>query len=827
MIMKTRSKFITLSIFLAALIVVIFLLIPFKIKENIPTLKKGINYNLLFITIDTLRADCLGCYGSEVAETPNIDQLAESGVMFKNCYASVPLTLPSFCSIFTGREPIAHGVRNNGTYVLNKNEHTLAEFFQELGYETYAAIAAFVLEAKFGLDQGFNIYDDSLDSKTVFENTNSEIPADRVYVKFKDWLEKNYENKFFSWIHFYDPHYPYSPPTKFIEKFNTQPYIGEIAYVDFYIGKIITDLKAKQLLDKTIIVLLGDHGEAFGEHKEIGHGIFCYEESLKVPLIFYNPGIFSKETIINHPVKLSDIMPTILTLFEIEIPLDLQGENLLPVITSKEKNHLSNLIYFESMYGKENENWAPLTGIIFENFKYISLPIPELYDFVKDPKERKNLFYEKDALAKKMEKKLNKYLSLHANPNNSNRRKLSLMDKNKLESLGYVSSSTSSPGKIIDPKEGIDLLYTIIDANHFIRDGNLEEAEHRLNQIVEENPGIKMTQLYDGLRALYTMKKNVPQLEKMLKKAITDFPEIDRYKVWLAKLYFDTKKTSKAKELCRKTLHQNSINTHANIILGRIYFKEGSFTEALPFYQKALKLEPFNTHIQIEYAELLYVLGKISEVEKITSNLMKSGTYDTQEGLNVKTRLGLLLLKMKMYNQVISLCLQILSHEHKIPQIYNLLGQAYFNTGDYQKALKAYENSLHKDKKNAFTLSSIGSLYLTLFRLKKEKELHSLSIDFYHRALDSNPELVFALNGLAAAYSFAGNRNKAIYYWEKSLQIDPEFTPVYFNLGITYIEMGENKKALKYLMICKEKYFSRLSTKEQKQLDTLIKEASQ
>ena len=825
--MSNRSKFIALSIFLAALIVVIFLLISFKIKENIPTLKKGINYNLLFITVDTLRADCLGCYGSEVAETPNIDQLAESGVMFRNCYASVPLTLPSFCSFFTGRQPIAHGVRNNGTYVLNKNEHTLAEFFQEMGYKTYAAIGAFVLEAKFGLDQGFDVYDDSLDYKTVFENTDSEIPADRVYAKFKDWSEKNYENKFFSWIHFYDPHYPYSPPTEFKEKFNTQPYIGEIAYVDIYVGKVITDLKAKQLLDKTIIVFMGDHGEAFGEHKERGHGIFCYEESLKVPLIFYNPGIFSKGTIIDHPVKLSDIVPTILALFEIEIPLNLQGQNLLPFFASKEKKHLSNLIYFESMYGKENENWAPLTGIIFENFKYISLPIPELYDLEKDPKERKNLFYESDALAKKMDKKLNNYLSLHGNLQSSNRRKLSLTDKNKLESLGYVSSYTSSPGKIVDPKEGIDLLYTIKDANDFIKDGNLEEAERRLNQIVEENPGIKMTQLYDGLRAMYTMKKNFPQLEKTLKKAITDFPEIDRYKVWLAKLYLDTKKTSDAKELCRITLHQNPINTHANIILGRIYFQEGSFTEALPFYQKALELEPFNTHIQIEYAELLYGLGKTSEVEKITSNLMKSGTYDTQEALNVNTRLGLLLLKMKRYNQVISLCLQILSHEHKIPQVYNLLGQAYFNTGDYQKALKAYENSLLKDKKNAFTLSSIGSLYLTLFRLKKEKELHSLSIDFYHRALDSNPELVSALNGLAAAYSFVGDRNKAIYYWEKSLKIDPEFTYIYFNLGITYIEMGENKKALKYLMICKEKYFSRLSTKEQKQLDALIKEASQ
>lgn len=823
--MKRHLKSIIAVISLVGLLVIIFLFLPLK-KVKLPELKKDIDYNLLVITIDTLRADRLGCYGSGKAGTPNIDRLAEKGVMFENCYAPVPITLPSHCSIFTGREPVSHGVRNNGTYVLDKNEHTLAEFFQAKGYKTFAAVATFVLESKFGLNQGFDIYDDALDFKTVFKNFNSEIPADRVYGKFTNWLEKNYNNNFFSWVHFYDPHRPYAPPEKYREKFTNQPYLGEIAYVDHYIGKIIDDLKAKNLLNRTVIILAGDHGEAFGEHKEFGHTIFCYQENLKVPLIFYNPDVFPAKKIIDFPAKLTDIMPTVLHLFEMEIPAAVNGADLLPVIASKEKKHPPELIYFESMFGKENGNWAPLTGIIFDNYKYISLPQPELYDLTGDSSERKNLFLEKNRLAKEMDKKLQKYLLKHINSRESKGRQLSPMDKKKLETLGYISSFSKSTGKTIDPKEGIELLHGIARANDFIAKRKFDEAERRLNQIRAENPEIKITQLYDSLQSLYKEKKDHLKLEKTLKEAIADFPNMDVIKESLAELYSELGRTAEAEELCRDILQQNSLNTNANVILGRLYSKKGSFAQALPLYRKALELEPFNAHTRVEYAEVLFSSGKIDEVKIITKELMKNETFiDARDTLDLKTRMGVMLLNMKEYDQTITLCLQILSRGDKTPQVFNQLGQAYFKKGNFQEALQAYKNALDLDQENALTLSNMGTLYLTLFRMKKDRDFHTWAVEHYTRAVKSNPRMVTALNGLAVAYSFAGNRSKAIGYWEKTIAADPSFTQVYFNLAITYLKIGKKKNALKYLNQCKNNYYSRLSITEQNQLDQLIGEA--
>ncbi|MCP5052122.1 MAG: sulfatase-like hydrolase/transferase, partial [bacterium] len=386
---KPTKRFIFIPVtFLVTLLTASLFLLPSEGKKN--------GYNLLVITIDTLRADSLGCYGSKKAQTPHIDKLAKAGVMFKNCYSPVPITMPAHSTIFTGKVPVAHKVRNNGTYVLNKNELTLAEVFQKNGYQTFAAIASFVLAAQFGLDQGFGTYNDSLDSEQALKQFDSEIPADQVYAKFNNWLGKHYNTHFFSWLHFYDPHHPYTPPGKYSQTFKSDPYLGEIAYVDHYIGRIIADLEARNILKQTVIVITGDHGEAFGEHKEFGHTIFGYEENLKVPLIFYNRALLPIKKTIDSRVRLADIMPTVLDLFKMEIPGMIQGESLLPVMASNRESLTPDTVYFESMYGKENENWAPLTGIISGHYKYISLPVPELYNLKNDPGERKNLFLEKN-----------------------------------------------------------------------------------------------------------------------------------------------------------------------------------------------------------------------------------------------------------------------------------------------------------------------------------------------------------------------------------------------------------------------------------------------
>ncbi len=176
------------------------------------------NGNILIITLDTTRADHIGSYGYKKGSTPNIDRLANEGIRFENCYSSIPLTLPSHSNIFTGKYSIGHGVRNNGRYVLNDSEKTMAEYLHAEGFNTYAVIASFVLQSKFGLDQGFNIYDDAIDNEDLHKTIKSEIDAKEIYNKFDKWFEKNSGSKFFAWIHFYDPHTPYVPHNEMIEK---------------------------------------------------------------------------------------------------------------------------------------------------------------------------------------------------------------------------------------------------------------------------------------------------------------------------------------------------------------------------------------------------------------------------------------------------------------------------------------------------------------------------------------------------------------------------------------------------------------------------------
>ncbi|HNX98319.1 MAG TPA: sulfatase, partial [Candidatus Aminicenantes bacterium] len=337
--------------------------------------------NLLLITLDTTRADRIGAYGDARACTPNLDRLAREGARVERAYAEAPLTLPSHVSILTGREPPSHQVRNNGTYALRAEETTLAEILKNAGYSTQAMVAAFVLERKFGLAQGFDGYDDTLDKERQDTTYRSEITADRVHEKFTRWLSVSPASPFFCWVHFYDPHAPYEPPKHLRERFCDAPYRGEIAFVDETIGRMLQELDRRGLMDNTLVVAVGDHGEGFGEHAESGHGLFCYEETLRVPLILHYPKRFPGGRVVPGPVGLIDVLPTLLELLHLPPSTGVQGRSFARQLTTKgDAGDSSTIHYFESLYGLEEMGFAPLSGLICGSLKFISLPRPELYD---------------------------------------------------------------------------------------------------------------------------------------------------------------------------------------------------------------------------------------------------------------------------------------------------------------------------------------------------------------------------------------------------------------------------------------------------------------
>jgi arylsulfatase A-like enzyme/Tfp pilus assembly protein PilF len=530
--------------------------------------------------------------------------------MFENCYSTVPLTLPAHSSIFTGRYPLAHRVRGNGTYVMPETEITLAEIFKDKGFNTFAVISSFVLLAKFGLNQGFDFFDDSLDSHKMYNNYNSEIPATSVHRKFLQWFENNHRKRFFVWIHFYDPHAPYKAPKRFAEKFKSDipgRYDAEIAFTDEGVGKIIEALEKTNTLQNTLVVIAGDHGEAFGEHEEWGHGIFCYEEALKVPLIFYNPRLLPQNGLrIKNRVNLVDIMPTLLELYGITPPRGIQGNSFTSMLKGEREKEVRSF-YFESMHGKDEMNWAPLMGIIDKNYKYISLPEPELYDLDTDPMEKENLFWKKNRLAKELDKKLMKEVTTlsKAGSGRDAKRELTAEDKKHLTSLGYISSFSDKSNKDQDPKKGIVLDNRIKRIFRIIGKGNLDRAETELNALIAKHKQIDLPIFYDLLHQLYLKREDVDKNIRILKEAMEKFPKIERFYILYAFKIFDKGLIEETEHTCHKLMELNPRFTRAYILLGQVEEKRQQIDKAIVHYKKALDIEPQNISLKLKYAELM------------------------------------------------------------------------------------------------------------------------------------------------------------------------------------------------------------------------------
>lgn len=583
-----------------------------------------IDYNLLILTLDTTRADRIGAYGNAGAATPNIDRLAREGVIFRNCRSPVPLTFPAHCSLFTGRYPIAHGVRNNGRYFLNAEEETLAEIFKRADYETHAVVAAYVLMSKFGLDQGFDSYDDSLDAHNMINDFTSEITADRVHARFREWFDGRGEKNFFAWLHFFDPHKPYDPPDGYVEpgayggrkrnagKKDIERYDGEIAFMDSVIGRIIGDLEAADVLDRTVIVVVGDHGEAFGEHEEFGHCTFCYEENLRVPLIIFNRELFPEHESVEDPICLTDVAPTLLDLFHLPAGETVQGRSFCPRLQGDPKSE-SRTHYFESLSGQEGMSWAALTGIVHGGYKYISLPTAELYDLESDPGERTNLLRTHPEIARRMDAMLEEFVRRHSGAGSDAQRALSREDRERLAALGYASGGAPPAGgapaadRGMDPKDGIKINNRLNKVSDMIKRGDLHTAERILMEMTVPGPDLPSPVAFLLLHEVYRRKGETGKDIETLKTAVRLFPAEPQFRLDLAAIFISQERLKTAKNLCADVLLRDPSNTTAHILLARIAKRRGHVGEAMRRYEQALAIEPKNRSLRKEYESMLEI----------------------------------------------------------------------------------------------------------------------------------------------------------------------------------------------------------------------------
>ena len=447
--------------------------------------------NVLLITIDTWRWDAARFAGNERAVTPTLDRVAAAGLHFERAHAHNVLTLPSHSNILTGLEPFRHGVRDNAGFHLRPEHTTVAERLAEAGFATGAVVAAFPLDSSYGLDQGFDLYDDSFPKGGMLDFAMAERSGAEVVDLGLEWWAQHADERRFLWLHLYDPHTPYSPSPEGLRRAGGNAYLGEVADVDSHLSKILSPLLEGSSPDaeSTLVIVTADHGEGLGDHGESTHGLFAYESTLRVPLLLWGGDLDAEKT--PEPAQHIDLVPTILDAVGLEADPELPGRSLLDAADSSRIQS-----YFEALNGTLLRGWAPLRGVIETSWqgsgwhadKLIQLPVPELYDLNADPGELENRLPEEEASAEQ----LRTYLPQESQwPPQAGA--VSEEERRALESLGYLGGG--GPGELPttftvadDPKNLVELdqlLHRFIDE---YRRGRLEQATDTARRMVELRP---------------------------------------------------------------------------------------------------------------------------------------------------------------------------------------------------------------------------------------------------------------------------------------------------------------------------------------------------
>jgi len=660
-------------------LMIIFLLIIFEallFSGKIP--KRAIrDMNVLLVTIDTIRVDYLGCYGQKGVETPHIDRLAQKGILFKSAFAQNVVTLPSHINILTGLYPLSHGVHDNVGFRLDPEFILLPEILKRKGYRTAAFIGSFILDTRFGLNQGFDLYDDYYgDTSALNDFAIVERRAEKVVERALNWLQANAKNRWFCWIHLFDPHMPYEPPEDYKKKYPHDFYAGEVAYTDSSLDPLLKFLESSCLDKSTFIILTGDHGESLGEHREKTHGIFAYNAVLHIPLIFYQPSLFPEPRIIEKKVRHIDILPTVLDVLKIKCPKEVQGRSLIPLIENPLKWEEDDC-YFEALSANLNRNWAPLRGLISDDFKYIDLPIRELYDLESDYREERNLAPERISMVKGLADKLKIIMKNYSQPE-AKRSKRIREDREtleKLKALGYVGGTTSKPmkrtfGREDDPKNLIELDEVTQEAVADYIQGNPTQAIKKLNSIIEQRPTLSLT--YSQLSFIY---HEMGELEKAI-------------------------------ETLEKALSLGLENESILSKLG-VYFQEmGRFKRSVEVLE--LTVERFPYHIEA-YNYLGVSLWRLGHFDKALETFEKLLAYD-ESYASAYNNLGSVYLSKKQYDLAKKHFEKAIEYDPRLPGPHNGLGVIYANEGKNEQAIENWKKAVELGSRQFDALYNLGIL---------------------------------------------------------------------------------------------------------------------
>jgi arylsulfatase A-like enzyme/Tfp pilus assembly protein PilF len=576
---------------------------------------------IVLISIDTLRSDHLPTYGYDGVETPAIDAFRRDGILFERAYTHVPLTLPAHTSLLTGLLPPTHGVRDNLGYSIDpEGAPLIQQTLREAGYATGAGVSAFVLRRATGLDAGFDFYEDGIDLRPDASGPGVQSvqrAGGDTLEAVRPWLRSVADKPFFLFFHIFEPHTPYDPPPELAERYDSL-YDGEVAAADAIVGELLDELRALDVYDASLIVLLSDHGEGLGEHGESEHGVFLYRSTLQVPLLLKLPKSVRAGETVDRTVQLIDFYPTLVSTLDLPLEQALPGNSLL---VEKAVAEEGRTIFAETLYPRLHFGWSDLAAVIRDRHHFIDAPEPELYDLVSDPGETDNLVGSQAEMASELALALGQYdRSLHA-PEAADAE-----TRRRLQALGYLGEATLSEGdELPDPKAKIGVLAEIREAHRFFADGDFEAAIAAFQSIVDESPGIEDAWQYLALAQIGFGRAQ--DAVATYRSALEHVPHSQRLSLRAAMLLFRLGRLEEAFVRARFAIPYDPAAAHA--LLAQIELNRGNLDRAEFEAREALAVVgDRRPQARLVLADVLIARGESARAAGVLSRAIEDGIKD-------------------------------------------------------------------------------------------------------------------------------------------------------------------------------------------------------
>jgi|GEM_PF-1527577 len=725
-------------------------------KPKEPATVPATKQNVILISIDTVRADYLKLYNSQGASTPNLEELARDGVVFRNAITQAPYTLPSHCTMLTGYYPASHHVRDNVRDTLPANIPTLAEDFQKAGYQTAGFVGSMVLARNTGLGRGFDYFDDSFSRADVHAEDLGAIerPAEDVFASFKNWFDKrNRDSKFFAFVHFYDPHSPYNPPGKFASptRDTREQYKGEIRYVDSVLGDLFTMLRNDGAWGNTVLMIVSDHGEMLNEHQEVGHGFFLYQPALHVPLILRDPHrAMGKQ--IGDVVQIVDLAATLMEISGAGAQMQTQGESLAPLLEGKSKKN--KFAYSESYFASLQFGVSPLFSVQDARLKYIESPRPEFFDLSQDVGESRNLYEQQKSFAEKMKQKIGEYRKTYGSNQENQQRKVSAEEQEQFAALGYLGGSVPEKNwdYTSDPKDYVGDWNASLEATLLVGQRQYGKALELLKRLQSGHPSASLTILttkaYLGLGEFTRAEKTA--------KTLGDTPEGFSA---LAEVYETNGRQVEAENAYKRSLDkQFSFFVLYNYVL---YLKRnGKTAEALQVVNTARSRQPDTDQSRGFFAETYFLLEDYPSSEKLCLRLIEERPWELKWYL----QLSAIYQNRGEIDRAISLMEANRNRFDQKADYFMRMGILHKLARHPDKEMESFQQMLRISPQDPR-----GYFYLAKSMLDQRQDLNAV-FQLAGRGLQLSPDPQMEIFGhyiLSEAYEVAGQKQESI----KQLQI--------------------------------------------------------